>query len=99
MTVPGNQEGIGVLKLECPQSHPVGRLLKEAPHQAVMYDPGAAVGPRRFWPDEADQPRFVAHCRFCDKPVGEATATLQGKLAALVADAAQTIGTAPLAYA
>ena len=48
----GNQEGIGILKLECPQMHPVGRILKEAPYQAVVYDPGAQVGDRRFWPDE-----------------------------------------------
>ncbi len=52
----GNQEGIGMLKLECPQSHPVGRILKDAPHQAVQFDPGAQVGPRRFWPDEDEQP-------------------------------------------
>ena len=52
----GNQEGIGILKLECPQMHPVGRILKEAPYQAVVYDPGAQVGDRRFWPDEDDQP-------------------------------------------
>jgi hypothetical protein len=95
----GSQEGIGVLKLECPQSHPVGRILKETPHQAVMYDPGAAVGPRRFWPDEDDQPRFTAHCRFCDKRVGEATATLQSQLAGLVADVSQVSATATLPYA
>ncbi|SOJ54633.1 hypothetical protein MSIMFB_02126 [Mycobacterium simulans] len=41
-------EGIGYLKLECPQGHPVGRILKQVPHQAVQYDPGAQVGPRRF---------------------------------------------------
>jgi hypothetical protein len=98
MTVAANQEGVGVLKLECPQSHPVGRILKEAPHQSVQYDPGAAVGARRFWPDEDDQPQFTTHCRFCDRPVGEATSTLQGKLATLVADASQTTGTATLAY-
>ena len=61
-----NQEGIGVLKLQCPQGHPVGRVLKDAPHQSVLYDPGAVVGPRRFWPDEDEQPNFKAHCRFCD---------------------------------
>nr|WP_082129587.1 hypothetical protein [Mycobacterium haemophilum] len=38
------QAGVGVLKLECPQSHSVGRILKETPHQAIQYDPGAAVG-------------------------------------------------------
>jgi hypothetical protein len=74
-----NYEGIGTLKLECPQMHPVGRILKEAPHQQVVYDPGAQVGPRRFWPDEEDQPRFTIRCRQCDKPVGEATSTLQDK--------------------
>lgn len=95
----GNQEGVGVLKLECPQSHPVGRILKEAPHQAVMYDPGAVVGPRRFWPDEADQPRFTVNCRFCDRPVGDATAALQSKLNALVADASQSSETAALPFA
>lgn len=93
-----NQEGIGVLKLECPQGHPVGRVLKEAPHQSVQFDPGAAVGPRRFWPDEDDQPQFRAGCRFCDKPVGDATATLQGKLADLVISDAETIATATLPY-
>ncbi len=94
----GNQEGIGVLKLECPQGHPVGRILKEAPHQSVQYDPGAAVGPRRFWPDEDDQPQFKTRCRFCDRPVGDATAALQNKLGTLVADESQTIGTATLPY-
>ena len=93
-----NQEGIGTLKLECPQSHPVGRILKDAPHQAVLYDPGAAVGPRRFWPDEDEQPQFKTHCRFCDKPVGESTATLQNKLANLIADVAQALETATLPY-
>ena len=66
----GNQEGIGTLKLECPQMHSVGRLLKEAPYQSVVFDPGAQVGERRFWPDEADQPQFKVHCRHCDKSVG-----------------------------
>ena len=94
----GNQEGIGVLKLECPQGHPVGRVLKEAPHQSIQFDPGAAVGPRRFWPDEEDQPQFKTGCRFCDKPVGDATATLQGKLADLVNNDAETIQTAALPY-
>ncbi|OBI15613.1 hypothetical protein A5712_28155 [Mycobacterium sp. E2327] len=94
-----NQEGIGVLKLECPQRHPVGRILKEAPHQSVMYDPGAMAGERRFWPNEEDQPQFKTHCRFCDKPVGEVTSTLQGQLASLVADASQTIGTVTMQFA
>jgi hypothetical protein len=94
----GNQEGIGVLKLECPQQHPVGRILKDAPHQAVQYDPGAAVGPRRFWPDEDEQPQFTTNCRFCDRPVGEATAALQDQLAALIADDTQATGIASLQY-
>lgn len=93
-----NQEGIGLLKLECPQTHPVGRILKDAPHQSVQYDPGAQVGPRRFWPGENEDFEFNMHCRFCEKPVGEATATLQTKLSALIDDAAQTTGTATLPY-
>jgi|SRR5436309_15887693 hypothetical protein len=93
-----NQEGIGVLKLQCPQGHPVGRVLKDAPHQSVLYDPGAVVGPRRFWPDEDEQPNFKAHCRFCDKPVVEATGTLQNQLATLVADPAEGTGTATMQY-
>ncbi|OBH26773.1 hypothetical protein A5692_26560 [Mycobacterium sp. E342] len=95
----GNQEGIGILKLECPQGHPVGRLLKDAPHQAVAYDPGAQAGPRRFWPDEDDQPQFKATCRYCERPVVQATATLQGALATLLDDAATTSATATLPYA
>jgi hypothetical protein len=94
----GNQEGIGTLKLECPQMHPVGRILKEAPHQAVVYDPGAMVGSRRFWPDEDDQPQFKAQCRFCEKPVGDSTATLQKKLADVIEDAGEVIGTATMPY-
>lgn len=94
----GDHEGIGVLKLQCLQGHPVGRILKEAPHQAVQYDPGAAVGSRRFWPDEDDQPQFTTCCRFCDRPVGEATATLQNALATLVADASEGSAAATLPY-
>ena len=93
-----NNEGIGVLKLECPQSHPVGRILKEAPHHAVQYDPGAQVGSRRFWPDEDDQGRFTTRCRHCDKPVGDSTALLQNKLVKLIADEFETYGTATLPY-
>ena len=93
-----NSEGIGTLKLECPQSHPVGKILKEAPHQAVQFDPGAQVGPRRFWPDEEDQPEFKTSCRFCDKPVVGATTLLQTKLADLIGDAAETVRTTTLAY-
>lgn len=93
-----NQEGIGMLKLECPQGHPVGRILRDAPHQAVQYDPGAVVGPRRFWPDEDDQPQFKSSCRFCEKPVGDATAALQTKLADVLADMSATTGTVTLAY-
>ena len=94
----GNQEGIGTLKLECPQTHPVGRILKEAPHQSVQYDPGAVVGPRRFWPDENDQPQFTTRCRFCDKPVGDTTTSLQNKLGVLLDDAVQTVGTVTLPF-
>jgi hypothetical protein len=94
----GNQEGIGTLKLECPQRHPVGRILKEAPHQAVMYDPGAVVGPRRFWPDEDEQPQFKTHCRFCDQPVGDLTASLQSQLGIVINDASETVETATLSY-
>lgn len=94
----GNQEGIGMLKLECPQSHPVGRILKDAPHQAVQFDPGAQVGPRRFWPDEDEQPDFTTRCRFCDRPVGDATSALQTKLATVIADAVATAETATLPY-
>ena len=94
----GNQEGIGILKLECPQMHPVGRILKEAPYQTVVYDPGAQVGDRRFWPDEDDQPQFNTHCRFCDKPVGEATTTLQNKLRNLIDNVSETTEAATLPY-
>ena len=64
-------DGIGTLKLECPQAHPVGRILRESAHQSVQYDPGASVGERRFWPAEGEQAQFTTRCRFCDKPVGE----------------------------
>ncbi|BBZ38903.1 hypothetical protein [Mycobacterium conspicuum] len=94
----GNQEGIGTLKLECPQMHSVGRLLKESPYQSVVYDPGAQVGDRRFWPDEADQPRFTAHCRHCDKSVGELTATLQDKHRQVIDSASETTQVATLSY-
>ena len=91
-------EGIGTLKLECPQAHPVGRILRESPHQAVQYDPGAAVGPRRFWPDEDEQTRFATRCRFCERTVGDDTTTLRAKLADLLADTSETYGTATLPY-
>ena len=94
----GNQEGIGILKLECPQMHAVGRILKEAPHHTIVYDPGAQVGDRRFWPDEHDQPQFNAHCRFCDKPVGEVTATLQDKFRELINNASETTEVATMPY-
>ncbi|MCV7032633.1 hypothetical protein [Mycobacterium sherrisii] len=93
-----NHEGIGTLKLECPQSHPVGRILKEAPHQQVVYDPGAQVGPRRFWPDEQDQPRFTTRCSQCDRPVGDATTTLQDKHRNLVLNASETSEVATLPF-
>ena len=94
----GNQEGIGTLKLECPQNHPVGRILKDVPHQLTQYDPGAAVGPRRFWPGEDEQQQFKTVCRHCDKPVGDATATLQTKFSNLTASASETVGTTTLQY-
>jgi hypothetical protein len=94
----GNQEGIGTLKLECPQAHPVGRILKEHPHQMVAFDPGAMVGDRRFWPSEDEQPQFKVQCRFCDKPVGESTSVLQTKLANLIDDAAEVTEIATLSY-
>lgn len=94
-----NNEGIGYLKLECPQGHPVGRILKDVPHQAVQFDPGAQVGPRRFWPEEGDQPQFTVQCRFCEKPVADSTPTLQDKLKQILADASETAATATLAYA
>jgi hypothetical protein len=56
------------------------------------------VGPRRFWPDEDEQPTFKTHCRFCDKTVGEATATLQSQLSSVIADAAALTSTASLPY-
>jgi hypothetical protein len=92
-------EGIGTLKLECPQGHPVGRILKEAAYQAVQFDPGAQVGSRRFWPDERDQPQFTVHCRFCDKPVGDAASTLQTKFRTVLEDASQTVVITTLPYA
>jgi hypothetical protein len=94
----GNQEGIGTLKLECPQSHPVGRILKEAPHQQVVYDPGAQVGARRFWPDEEDQPQFTTLCRQCDKSVSEATSTLQEKHRNLVFSMSETTEIATMPF-
>lgn len=91
-------EGVGTLKLECPQAHPVGRIMRETPHQSVQYDPGAAVGPRRFWPDETEQARFTTNCRFCDKPVSEETAALRNKFTELLADAVETYRTTTLPY-
>jgi hypothetical protein len=63
-----------------------------------MFDPGAQVGPRRFWPDEVDQPQFKAQCRQCDKPVGDVTTTLQDKLRTVLADASETTAIATLPY-
>ncbi|MFV8316245.1 hypothetical protein [Mycobacterium sp. 23] len=91
-------EGIGTLKLECPQAHPVGRIMRETAHQSTQYDPGAVVGPRRFWPAESEQTRFTAHCRFCDKTVGENTATLREKFAELLANTGETYRTTTLPY-
>ncbi|HTQ16434.1 hypothetical protein [Mycobacterium sp.] len=94
----GNNEGIGVLQLECPQRHSAGRVLKEAAHHQVQYDPGPAVGPRQFWPQEDEQGRFKTHCRHCDKPVWGPSATLQGKLIELLADDSATHATVTLQY-
>jgi hypothetical protein len=91
-------EGIGVLKLECPQGHPVGSIVKQAAHHAPQYDPGASVGPRRHWPEEDEQGRFKARCRYCDKPVGDSAATLQNKLRTLIADESEVHQTATLPY-
>ena len=93
-----NQEGIGTLKLECPQSHPVGRILKEAPHQQVVFDPGAQVGPRRFWPDEEDQPQFTTRCRQCDKSVSGETTALQDKHRNLIMHSSETFETVTLPF-
>jgi hypothetical protein len=93
-----NTEGIGVLKLECPQSHPVGRILREAPHQSVQYDPGAVIGPRRFWPAEDEQQQFKARCSQCDKVVGDLTATLQAKLRTLLDHMVETYETITLPF-
>lgn len=93
-----NQEGIGILKLECPQSHPVGRILKEAPHQQVVYYPGVQVGPRRFWPDEQDQPRFTIRCPQCDRAVGDDSTALQDKHRNLVMSMSETSQVATLPF-
>jgi hypothetical protein len=93
-----NQEGIGILKLECPQSHPVGRILKEAPHQQVVYDPGVQVGPRRFWPDEQDQPQFNVSCPQCGRAVGDASTALQDKHRNLVMSMSETSEVATLPF-
>ncbi|MEB3905057.1 hypothetical protein OSH39_08115 [Mycobacterium ulcerans] len=76
----------------------MGRILKEAAHQSVQFDPGAQVGPRRFWPDEDGQGQFKAHCRYCDKPVGDSIATLQNKYNESLADPAQMYATATVPY-
>lgn len=91
-------EGIGVLQLECPQSHPVGRILKGAPHQSSQYDPGAAGGPREFWPQEDADGRFKRHCTRCDKQVGESASALQSKLSELIFNETETHATATLSY-
>lgn len=72
--------------------------MRETAHQSTQYDPGAVVGPRQFWPAESEQTRFTAHCRFCDKTVGENTATLRDKFAELLADTGETYRTTTLPY-
>ena len=94
----GNQAGIGTLKLECPQNHPVGRILKDVPHQMTQYDPGVAVGPRRFWPGEDEHQQFKTVCRHCDKPVGEVTATLRSKFSALADSMSESVDVITLQY-
>jgi hypothetical protein len=93
-----NVEGIGFLKLECPQGHSVGTILKQAPHQAPQYDPGAQVGSREFWPQEDAQGRFVRQCRGCDKSVGGSTAELHSKLNQLTNDMSETRAATTLQY-
>jgi hypothetical protein len=85
-----NNEGIGVLRLQCKQMHPVGRIMKEAPHQQIAFDPGAQYGDRRFWPDEQDQPQFNLDCQYCHKSVGEATSSLQSKLRDVIDSMSET---------
>jgi hypothetical protein len=92
-----NVEGIGFLRLECPQGHSVGTILKQAPHQSSMYDPGAQ-GSREFWPQEDGQGRFVKRCNSCDKSVGDATAALQAKLVELTMDMSETRAATTLPY-
>jgi hypothetical protein len=92
-----DSEGIGTLKLQCPQGHPTGRILRDVPHQMIQYDPGA-TGARRFWPEEEDQPQFRARCNQCDRAVGESTATLQNAINALLADGSQRYASATLSY-
>lgn len=94
----GNHEGIGTLKLECPQMHPVGRLLRESPHQLLMFDPGAVVGERRFWPGENEHQQFKVNCRFCERPVGDATSTLQSKVNDVIGSASETVAITTLPY-
>ena len=91
----GNQEGIGTLKLECPQGHPVGRILKEAPHQAVQYDPGARLG-------HADSGRTKTSSHNSKRTVASATnrwemprPRCRAKLATLVADACRDLRKPP----
>ncbi len=93
-----NVEGIGFLKLECPQGHPVGTILKQAPHQSPQFDPGAQVGPREFWPQEDGQGRFVRNCGGCGKSVGDSTSTLQTKFNQLTFDMSETRAATTLPY-
>jgi hypothetical protein len=93
-----NIEGIGFLRLECPQGHSLGTILKQAPHQSPMYDPGAQAGSREFWPQEDGQGRFVKRCNSCDKSVGDATSALQAKLVELTMDMSETRATTTLQY-
>jgi hypothetical protein len=93
-----NNEGIGVLRLQCKQMHPVGRIMKETPYQQVAFDPGAQNGDRRIWPDEQDQPQFKLNCQYCNKTVGEATTSLQTTLRDLMDSMSETIKIVVLPY-
>ncbi len=64
----------------------------------TQYDPGVAVGPRRFWPGEDEHQQFKTVCRHCDKPVGEVTATLRSKFSALADSMSESVDVITLQY-
>jgi hypothetical protein len=94
----GTDKGIGALTLECPQGHHVGTVLKKVEHAPIEYAPPPGIGPWRPWPQEHEQESFKQQCRACDRPVGDATATLQRKLGEVLADEFETNGEATLPY-